>query len=198
MTFYDVPLRVESHPNENSTDLLLERLKANPNHALFSRQNQDGTWRNVTTQEFYEEVKSLAKGLIHEGIKPGQAVAIMSRTRYEWTLIDFAIWWAGAISVPIYESSSASQIQWILSDSDAVALFIENDEHLERFGKIRSETPRVEKVWRIDSTDYSNLHKNGEKVGEDELENARSNAELSDLATIVYTSGTTGTQRAAS
>lgn len=192
MTFYDVPLRVESHPEENSTDLLLERVKANPSHALFSRQNTDGSWRDVTSQDFYEEVKSLAKGLIDAGIKPGQAIAIMSRTRYEWTLIDFAIWFAGAISVPIYESSSAAQIQWILSDSDAVALFVENDEHIERYNSIKAETPRIQNVWRIDSTDYSNLHKNGEKVGDDQLEAARSNAELSDLATIVYTSGTTG------
>lgn len=192
MTFYDVPLRVESHPEENSTDLLLERVKANPSHALFSRQNTDGSWRDVTSQDFYEEVKSLAKGLIEAGIKPGQAIAIMSRTRYEWTLIDFAIWFAGAISVPIYESSSAAQIQWILSDSDAVALFVENDEHIERYNSIKAETPRIQNVWRIDSTDYSNLHKNGEKVGDDQLEAARSNAELSDLATIVYTSGTTG------
>ncbi|MCF8528313.1 MAG: AMP-dependent synthetase/ligase [Aquiluna sp.] len=192
MTFYDVPLRVESHPEENSTDLLLERVKANPSHALFSRQNTDGSWRDVTSQDFYEEVKSLAKGLIDAGIKPGQAIAIMSRTRYEWTLIDFAIWFAGAISVPIYESSSAAQIQWILSDSDSVALFVENDEHIERYNSIKAETPRIQNVWRIDSTDYSNLHKNGEKVGDDQLEKARSNAELSDLATIVYTSGTTG------
>ena len=192
MTFYDVPLRVESHPQENTTDLLLQRLAINPDHALFSRQNTDGSWRDVTSQEFYEEVKTLAKGLIHAGIKPGQAIAIMSRTRYEWTLIDFAIWFAGAISVPIYESSSADQIQWILSDSDAVALFIESDEHMARFEKIKANAPRVEKVWRIDSSDYSDLHKNAEHVGDDQLEKARSNAELADLATIVYTSGTTG------
>jgi long-chain acyl-CoA synthetase len=192
MTFYDVPLRVESHPKENTTDLLLQRLAINPSHALFSRQNHDGSWRNVSSQEFYDEVKTLAKGLIHAGIKPGDAIAIMSRTRYEWTLIDFAIWFAGAISVPIYESSSADQIQWILSDSDAVGLFLESDEHLARFEKIKASTPKVQKVWRIDSSDYSDLHKNAEHIGDDQLEKARTNAELSDLATIVYTSGTTG------
>jgi long-chain acyl-CoA synthetase len=116
----------------------------------------------------------------------------MSRTRYEWTMIDFAIWFAGAIGVPIYESSSASQIEWILTDSDAIALFIEDDEHLERFNQVKSGTQKVKHVWRIDSKDFSGLHQDGEKIGDDQLEKARSHANLSDLATIVYTSGTTG------
>ena len=192
MKFYDVPIKVNTDPSLNASDLLLERVAINPSHALFSRQNQDGTWRTVTSQEFLDEVKSLAKGLIAQGIKPGDAVAIMSRTRYEWTMIDFAIWFAGAIGVPIYESSSASQIEWILTDSDAIALFIEDDEHLERFNKVKSSAQKVKHVWRIDSKDFSGLHQDGEKIGDDQLEKARSNAKLSDLATIVYTSGTTG------
>ncbi|MEY3561735.1 MAG: hypothetical protein RL068_887 [Actinomycetota bacterium] len=192
MTFYDVPLNVDSNPQENSTDLLLQRVAHNPKHALFSRQNPDKTWRDVTAEDFLAEVKTLAKGLIASGIKPGQAIAIMSKTRYEWTMIDFAIWFAGAISVPIYESSSANQIEWILSDSDAVALFIENDEHQDRFDKVRANTPRVAHVWKIDSKDFSDLHRSGDAVADEVLETARKNAELSDLATIVYTSGTTG------
>ena len=192
MTFYDVPIKVSSDPSLNATDLLLERVAINPAHALFSRENPDKTWRNVTSAEFLEEVRSLAKGLINAGIKPGDAIAIMSRTRYEWTMIDFAIWFAGAISVPIYESSAPSQMEWILSDSDAVALFIEDDEHMERYNQIKGNLKKVKHVWRIDSTDFSDLHKASDKVGDDQLEKARSNAELSDLATIVYTSGTTG------
>ena len=192
MKFYDVPIKVNTDPSLNASDLLLERVAINPSHALFSRQNQDGTWRNVTSQEFLDEVRSLAKGLIAQGIKPGDAVAIMSRTRYEWTMIDFAIWFAGAIGVPIYESSAASQIEWILTDSDAIALFIEDDEHLERFNKVKSNAQKVKHVWRIDSKDFSGLHQDGEKIGDDQLEKARSHANLNDLATIVYTSGTTG------
>ncbi len=192
MTFYDVPIKVSSDPSLNATDLLLERVAINPAHALFSRENPDKTWRNVASAEFLEEVRSLAKGLINAGIKPGDGIAIMSRTRYEWTMIDFAIWFAGAISVPIYESSAPSQMEWILSDSDAVALFIEDDEHMERYNQIKGNLKKVKHVWRIDSTDFSDLHKASDKVGDDQLEKARSNAELSDLATIVYTSGTTG------
>ena len=192
MKFYDVPIKVNTDPSLNASDLLLERAAINPLHALFSRQNPDGNWRDVTSQDFLNEVRSLAKGLIAQGIKPGDAVAIMSRTRYEWTMIDFAIWFAGAVGVPIYESSAAGQIEWILNDSDSIALFIEDEEHLERFNQIKSNTKKVKHVWRIDSKDFSGLHKDGEKIGDDQLEKARSNAGLSDLASIVYTSGTTG------
>ena len=192
MEFYDVPLRVESNPRENVTNILLERVTKNPNHALFSRKNPDGSWRNVTSGEFLGEVRSLAKGLIAAGIKPGDAVALMSRTRYEWTMIDFAVWFAGGLVVPIYETSSPEQIQWILSDSDSVAFFIENDAHLQRVEKIKANCPRLSKVWRIDSKDFSDLHQAGEKVSDADLETARAGAEAKDLATIVYTSGTTG------
>ncbi len=192
MKFYDEPLIVESNPKENATDLLLERAKKSPQHAIFSRQNPDKSWRDVTAIEFLGEVQTLAKGLIAAGIKPGQAVAILSKTRYEWSMIDFAIWFAGAVTVPIYESSSPSQIEWILSDSDAVALFIENDEHLARVEQVRSNTPRLNHVWKIDSTDFTKLHQSGEGVADEVLETARTNANLVDLATIVYTSGTTG------
>ncbi|MFZ9744976.1 MAG: AMP-dependent synthetase/ligase [Aquiluna sp.] len=192
MESYDVPLRVESNPRENTTDILLERVKKNPNHALFSRKNPDGSWRDVTSADFLSEVQSLAKGLIASGIKPGDAVALMSRTRYEWTMIDFAVWFAGGVVVPIYETSSPQQIQWILSDSDAVAVFIENDDHLQRVEAVKSNCPRLKQIWRIDSKDFSDLHQLGEKVSDADLESARASAEAKDLATIVYTSGTTG------
>lgn len=190
MTFYDVPLLVESNPRENVTDLLLTRVRKDPSHPLFSRLNADGSWRNVSSQEFLDEVIALAKGLIAAGIKPGDAIAVMSRTRYEWPMIDFAIWYCGAVSVPIYETSSPVQIEWILQDSDAIAFFVENDEHLARYNKVSA--PKVKQVWRIDSEDFTKLHQSGEGIADAVLESARSNAELKDLATIVYTSGTTG------
>lgn len=192
MESYDVPLRVASNPQDNATVLLLERVAKNPSHPLFSRKNPDGSWRNVAASEFLSEVKSLAKGLISAGIKPGDAVALMSRTRYEWTMIDFAVWFAGGVLVPIYETSSPQQIEWILSDSDSVALFVEDDEHVERVNKVKSSAPKLRNVWRIDSKDFSDLHQSGEKISDADLEVARSSAESKDLATIVYTSGTTG------
>ncbi|MFM1785889.1 MAG: hypothetical protein RLZZ108_913, partial [Actinomycetota bacterium] len=136
MKTYDVPALVISEENTNITDLLVDRVAKTPALALFSRQDENGRWSPMTAKEFHEEVVSVAKGLVACGIQPGQAVAIMSRTRFEWTLVDFAIWFAGAVSVPIYESSSSAQMEWILSDSDSVALFIENEEHLERFNQI--------------------------------------------------------------
>ena len=190
MTFYDVPLLVETNPSENVTDLLLNRVNKDPSHVLFSRQNPDESWRDVSAGEFLSEVRTLAKGLIASGIKPGQSVAIMSRTRYEWPMIDFALWFVGAVSVPIYETSSPVQIEWILNDSDSVAFFIETDEHLARFNKVSA--PKVTQVWRIESKEFNELHLKGEGVADEVLETARSNAELKDLATIVYTSGTTG------
>ena len=192
MTFYDVPPLVVSDSYENATDLLLHRLNKSPDHAIFSRAKADGSWYDVSVREFYEEVVALAKGLIAAGIKPGQAVAIMSRTRYEWTQIDFAIWFAGAVSVPIYESSAPAQIEWILADSDAVAVFVENDEHVSRIKKIESKLSRLKQTWRIDSEDFRNLMHSGSSVSDADLEAVRSAAELKDLATIIYTSGTTG------
>ncbi len=192
MEFYDVPLRVESDPRANVTSILLDRVKKSPNHALFSRKNPDGSWRDVTSAEFLAEVRSLAKGLLAAGIKPGDAVALMSRTRYEWTMIDFAVWFVGGVVVPIYETSSPEQIQWILSDSDSVAVFVENDDHLQRVNQVKAQCPRLKNLWRIDSKDFSDLHQQGEKVSDADLETAINSAEAKDLATIVYTSGTTG------
>ena len=192
MTFYDVPPLLVTDSSQNATDLLLDRLQKSPEHPLFSRQRPDGTWFNVSTREFYEDVVALAKGLLAAGIKSGQAIGILSRTRYEWSVIDFAIWFAGGVSVPIYESSAASQIEWIMSDSDSVAMFIENDEHLERLNQVRPNLGKLKKVWRIDSADYGDLMRAGEKISDADLEKARSQAELADLATIIYTSGTTG------
>lgn len=192
MTFYDVPPLVVTESSQNTTDVLLDRLRKSPDQALFNRQRPDGSWFNVSAREFYDDVTALAKGLIASGIKPGQAIGVLARTRYEWPVIDFAIWFAGAVSVPIYESSAPSQIEWIMSDSDAVALFVEHDEHLARLEGVRGKLGKLKQVWRVDSTDYGDLMRSGEKVSDADLEKARSQAELSDLATIIYTSGTTG------
>lgn len=192
MQSYDVPQIVTSKPSDNVTDLLEERVRISPNHVLFSRQKPDGSWWDVSAAEFRQDVISLAKGLIAAGIKPGQAVGIMSRTRYEWSQIDFALWYAGAVSVPIYETSAPSQIEWILSNSDSVAFFVEDDTQLAKFKVVEKALPSIKQVWRIESSDFTALHKMGDSVTQEQVEAARTNAAGQDLATIVYTSGTTG------
>ena len=192
MKSYDVPSLVVSDDAENITDLLLHRVGETPNLELFAIDQGDGTWKPVTASAFHDQVVALAKGLIAAGIQPGQAVAIMSRTRYEWALIDFALWWIGAVSVPIYETSAPSQMEWILSDSDAVALWVENDEHIERFKEIQAEAPMVRSVWKIEGDSIAELSRLGRDVSAELLEQRRKSSKLNDLATIIYTSGTTG------
>jgi long-chain acyl-CoA synthetase len=192
MKSYDTPPLVVSSPDENITDLLIHRLNQTPNDALFALDNGDGTWANLTTREFYDRVVALAKGLLAAGVQPGQMVAIMSRTRFEWTLVDFAIWFAGAVPVPIYETSAPSQMEWILSDSDAVMLFVENQEHVERFEQIKAATPLVRNIYSFEDDSLDKLVELGREVSSDTIEMRRKSAKLNDLSTLIYTSGTTG------
>jgi long-chain acyl-CoA synthetase len=192
MKSYDIEPLVVSAETENITDLLEVRVAKSPSLPLFAIEQANGQWADVSAKDFHGKVIALAKGLVAAGIQPGQAVAIMSRTRFEWTLIDFAIWYAGGVSVPIYESSAPSQMEWILSDSDAVALFVENDEHQDRFEQIKAGAPLVRKVWKIESDAIDQLIKVGRDITADVIESKRKSSKLRDLATIIYTSGTTG------
>ena len=192
MKSYDIEPLVVSAETENITDLLETRVAKTPNLALFSMEQSEGRWVDLSAKDFHSKVIALAKGLVAAGIQPGQAVAIMSRTRFEWTLIDFAIWYAGAVSVPIYESSAPSQMEWILSDSDSVAVFLETEEHVERFEQIKAGAPLVRKVWTIESDAIEQLIKVGRDITDETIAVKRKSAKLRDLATIIYTSGTTG------
>lgn len=192
MQSYDVPPLVVSEPSENITDLLVNRVKATPDLNLFAIETKPGVWVDLTAKEFERRVIEVAKGLVAAGVQPGQAVAIMSRTRFEWALIDFAIWYAGAVSVPIYESSAPAQIEWILSDADCVALFVENDEHNSRFEEIKQGAPLCRQVWQIENGAVEALSKLGKDIDDETIESRRKSSGLYDLATIIYTSGTTG------
>jgi long-chain acyl-CoA synthetase len=192
MQTYDLPPLVVSDDSFNITDLLVERVAKTPKLPLFSRQDDQGRWSPTTAEEFHAEVISVAKGLVASGIQPGQAVAIMSRTRYEWSLIDFAIWFAGAVSVPIYESSSPAQMQWIISDSDSVAVILETPEHLTRFEQISASVPLAQQVWVFEDGAIATLKERGREVQDEDIERRRKSAKLHDLATLIYTSGTTG------
>lgn len=192
MRSYELPSLVETATHENITDLLLNRVRKTPNIPLFAIEKTPGVWTDVSAKDFHQQVKELAKGFIASGIRPGAAVGIMSRTRYEWALVDFALWFAGAVSVPIYETSAPAQIEWVLSDSDAVALIIESSEHQKRFESIKAMVPSVKKVWKLEDDSLVKLVAEGKDISDDQLEKARASLTLDSLATIIYTSGTTG------
>ena len=189
---FDVPAIVEADPEANATDLLINRVKATPNSALFALPTADGGWKDLTSSEFLGQVTALAKGFVAAGIQPGDKIGLMCKTRYEWTLIDFAAWFAGAVLVPIYETSAPSQILWNLEDSGAVGMITENPDHFARFDEIHADVPAVKHVWKLDTGDLDKLVASGKDVTDEEIERRRKLAKGSDLATLIYTSGTTG------
>jgi long-chain acyl-CoA synthetase len=189
---FDVPALVTADPDANTTDLLIDRVAATPNGALFSVPTTDGGWSDITSAEFLAQVIALAKGLVAAGVEPGDKIGLMAKTRYEWTLIDFATWFAGAALVPIYETSAPSQILWNLTDSGAIAIITETADHFARFDEIRADVPAVRNVWQIDLGDLDKLAASGTGVSDEEIERRRKIAKGSDLATLIYTSGTTG------
>ncbi|HEY0259577.1 MAG TPA: long-chain fatty acid--CoA ligase [Lacisediminihabitans sp.] len=192
MKQYDVPALVTPDPDANVTDLLIERVASTPDLPLFSRPQPDGGWLDVTASEFLRQVIALSKGLVAAGIQPGDRIGLMCHTRYEWTLLDFATWFAGAILVPIYETSAPSQVLWDLSDSGAVAMVTETADHFARFDEVRADLPLVDHVWQIGLGDLDKLAASGTAVPDEEIERRRSLAKGSDLATLIYTAGTTG------
>jgi long-chain acyl-CoA synthetase len=189
---YDMPAIVPADPGANATDLLVERVRATPDLALFSIPTHDGGWSDVTAKEFLDQVVALAKGFAAAGIQPGDKVGLMCKTRYEWTLIDFAIWFAGAVMVPIYETSSPSQLQWNLNDSGTVAMITETPDHFARFDEAHPDLPLIRNVWKIDTGDLEKLAASGTGISDEEIERRRNLAEGKDLATLIYTAGTTG------
>ncbi|MFC5930135.1 long-chain fatty acid--CoA ligase [Cryobacterium melibiosiphilum] len=191
MKQFDVPAIVPADPGANVTDLLIDRLAATPDSVLFSLP-RNGEWVPVTTREFHTQVVALAKGLVAAGIAPGDKIGLMCKTRYEWTLIDFAVWFAGAVLVPVYETSSPSQVQWNLSDSDATALIVETPDHFARFDEVHPDLPNIGQVWQIDLGDLDKLAAGGIDVADAEIDRRRNLTVGDDMATLIYTSGSTG------
>jgi long-chain acyl-CoA synthetase len=170
----------------------VERRASQQPDEVVLRRRQGDQWLNVTSKQFRAEVLATAKGLIAAGVRPGDRVGLMSATRYEWTLIDYAIWYAGAVTVPIYETSSAEQVQWILSDSDAVAVFLETDRHRQVFGEVAGALPGVDSVWVLDNGGLEEVNRLGQQVADGAVQERISSMSPDDMATIIYTSGTTG------
>ncbi|MDO4241846.1 MAG: long-chain fatty acid--CoA ligase [Microbacteriaceae bacterium] len=173
------------------TQLLEDRVAQTPDRVIFGVQAEGG-WRDVTAAQFRAEVIAVAKGFVAAGVQPGARVGFMCKTRYEWTLVDFALFYAGAVMAPIYETSSAAQLQWILENAEAVGFFAESDEHLDIFNQVRDELPQVSHVWSLDGGALDELRAAGRTVSDEELERRRANAVGSDMATLIYTSGSSG------
>lgn len=191
MREFSVPALYNVPPDGNLANIVVRNAEQHPERAVLARK-VSGEWQNVTTTAFLAEVKGVAKGLIASGVQPGDRVALMSRTRYEWTLVDFAIWYAGAVSVPVYETSSSEQVEWNISDSGAVACIVETPVHQELIEQIRPRLPLLNHTWQLEAGDIDKLTTVGVAVTDARLEEARASAGPESLATINYTSGTTG------
>ncbi|WP_166848439.1 long-chain fatty acid--CoA ligase [Isoptericola sp. BMS4] len=194
------PQAVELPATSNLNDLLATRVAKNPQAPLAERHGAHG-WEPVSAAAFDAEVVAVAKGLVAKGVQPGEPVGIMSHTRYEWTLLDFAAWAAGAVPVPIYETSSAEQVEWILTDSGLTVAVVENDELAATVGEVADRAPALREVLTLDAATgegaIAELVTAGADVPDDEIARRRAIADLEDLATIIYTSGTTGTPKGA-
>ncbi|MEU0840453.1 AMP-dependent synthetase/ligase [Streptomyces sp. NPDC005962] len=191
MREFSLPALYEVPADGNLTDLIQRNAAQHPDVAVVGRKVGD-RWEDVTAADFLAEVRAAAKGLIAAGVSAGDRVGLMSRTRYEWTLLDFAIWSAGAITVPVYETSSPEQVQWILSDSGAVAVLVETGVHEAAVESVRDTLPGLKHVWQIEDDAIGTLRALGSDVKDETVDERSSLANADSPATIVYTSGTTG------
>ncbi|MFE6738812.1 AMP-dependent synthetase/ligase [Streptomyces tubercidicus] len=163
-----------------------------PGDIVLARKQPSGIWRDITAAEFAAEVRAVAKGLIASGLRPGDRLAIMARTTYEWTLVDFAAWAAGLVTVPLYPTSSAHQAQWILHDSGARACVVEGVEETRLISGFRAELPGLDHLWQFDTGAVSHLVAAGRAVPDEAVDQCRAATGPYALATLIYTSGTTG------
>jgi long-chain acyl-CoA synthetase len=188
---YSVPATTEVKPDAALTDMLTENVTRHGD-AVGLRRQRDGRWEDVTWRQFGEQVDGVAKGLIAAGVQPGDRVALQAKTRYEWPLLDFAIWTAGAVTVPVYETSSPDQVAWILADSGAVAAIVERAEHAAAVDSVREQAPDLGPLYVIDDDAVGTLTAAGADVPDSELTARRATLDAESLATLIYTSGTTG------
>jgi long-chain acyl-CoA synthetase len=190
---FSIPALAQIPQSANLSNVVFRRAAEQPQAVMLRRpgpSGPSGEWVDVTAGQFRDEVVALAKGLVAAGIQAGDRVALMSHTGYEWTLVDYAIWTAGAVTVPVYETSSAEQAEWILSDSGARACFVETAGFEQVIDGFRDRVPTVEHVWQIAS--LGDLTERGAVIGEEVITERAAAAKASDLATVIYTSGTTG------
>jgi long-chain acyl-CoA synthetase len=188
---FGVPASYVPRPEENLTDDVFIHAGRAPDQVGFSRRVND-RWAPVTYRELAEQVTGLAAGLIDSGVEPGDRVVLFSGTRFEWMLCDFAIWAAAGVTVPIYETSSTEQVEWILADSGAVAAFVETEDLAKTVTQAQVGNTWLKNVWIIDSGGVEKLTAAGRTVSAETVEQRRRGVGSDALATIIYTSGTTG------
>ncbi|PBI96368.1 long-chain fatty acid--CoA ligase [Rhodococcus erythropolis] len=188
MSEYSAKAQFTISDNESVVHTVFTHAERTPDLTVFSRPKGEG-WVDVTAKEFAEQVTGVANGLIAAGVQAGDRVALLSATRYEWTLFDFAIWAAGAATVPIYDSSSQGQVSWILEDSEAVIAIVETGAHEQLFQDAPSS---LKAVMQIDDGAVEKLTAQGADVDDTELKKRLAGIKADDLASLVYTSGTTG------
>ncbi|CAM3561119.1 long-chain fatty acid--CoA ligase [Kibdelosporangium persicum] len=196
MREYSAPATVTVTDEENLTDMVWANADRFGDAVSF-RRLVDGSWVDVTAREFAAHVLAVAKGLIAAGVRPGDRVALLSKTRYEWSLLDFAIWTAGGVTVPIYETSSAEQVEWILADSGARAVVVETAAHHATVDGLVDRLPELTRVWQIEAGEdlapaVDELTALGAEVDEEAVHDLHRGVRADSVATLVYTSGTTG------
>ncbi|WP_030741729.1 AMP-dependent synthetase/ligase [Streptomyces sp. NRRL F-5135] len=173
-------------------DIVFEHALEDPERAALGVKDATGRWRDMSAAEFRDEVLALAKGLLAQGVRFGDRVAIMSRTRYEWTLFDFALWAVGALPVPVYPTSSAEQVHWMLHDAEVSACVVEHEDHAMTVASVIDRLPRLKRLWQLDGGAVAELFAAGEAVDDDVVHRHRMAVTPDSTATVIYTSGTTG------
>ncbi|HTC68790.1 MAG TPA: AMP-binding protein, partial [Acidothermaceae bacterium] len=194
MREFSSPAVVSIADDATLTDIVRTHATATPDAVLFRRRpaQEQAEWTPVSAAAFFAQVEALAAGFLSLGYRPGQRVGLLSRTRYEWTLTDYALWHAGLVTVPIYETSAPDQVTWILGDSQAVGVVVETADHAATVSAIRDQIPDLQGVFVIEQGDLDELALAGTNAGPAALENARTSVTAASLASIIYTSGTTG------
>ncbi|SCG07515.1 MULTISPECIES: AMP-dependent synthetase/ligase [unclassified Streptomyces] len=173
-------------------DAVFEHALDDPGHVVLGRKDEEGRWRDITSAAFRDEVLRLAKGLLAHGVRFGDRVAIMSRTRYEWTLFDFALWSVGAQPVPVYPTSSAEQVHWMLHDAEVSACVVEHEDHAMTVGSVIDRLPRLQRLWQLDAGAVAELFAAGDGLDDEMVHRHRRAVTPDSVATVIYTSGTTG------
>ncbi|MGV9645373.1 AMP-dependent synthetase/ligase [Streptomyces sp. NPDC004822] len=189
--FTNPPLAL-APPVGGLADVVFEHAQEDPLYVVLGRKDEDGQWQDVTAADFRDEVLALAKGLLARGIRFGDRVAIMSRTRYEWTLFDFALWTIGAQVVPIYPTSSAEQCFWMLYDAECTAAIVEHEDHAMTIATVIGRLPRLHEMWQLDAGAVQELYDAGAHLDDEVVHRHRQAVTPESIATVIYTSGTTG------